>query len=186
MQRITDLELLNKITKGDETAFSEIFDRYKLPVFNFILRLINHPSDAEDILQEVFLAVWQGSHRFLEKSTVKTWIFRIAYHKAITSLRKNQKPYRQHFNIENYHLMSNESAPEQKMIDQWQEKEIRAAINKLSANHRSVIELAFINNFSYQEIAQIMDCPEGTVKSRMSYALRYLKSSISSGNQFQF
>jgi len=174
----TDTELVQKISSGDETAFSELYSRYNLPVYNFILRLIHQAHAAEDILQEVFLAVWQGSKKFLGKSTVKTWVFRIAYNQTISWIRKNKKTFRQHQNIDELPIIQDETSPENSLIKLWQTAQIRSAIERLSYNHRSVIELTFIHGFSYQEIADIMKCPVGTVKSRMSYALRYLKTDI--------
>jgi len=175
---VTDLELIQKIAMGDEVAFSELYKRYNLPVYNFILRLILRKDAAEDVLQEVFIAVWQGSNRFQSKSAVKTWLFRIAYHKSISWLRKD-KIRRQSLNIDELSIFSDKPSPEGSLIEHWQEAQIKSAVAHLSHNHRSVIELTFVHGFSYKEIANIMKCPVGTVKSRMNYALRYLKTNLS-------
>jgi RNA polymerase sigma-70 factor (ECF subfamily) len=174
----TDLELLKKIAIGDEVAFSELYSRYNLSLYNFILRMILQKDIAEDILQDVFFSVWQGSNRFQSKSTVKTWLFRIAYYKSISWLRKNKK-HRQSLNVDELSIVSNKLSPEGSLIEHWQEAQIKSAIAQLSYNHRSVIELTFVHGFSYKEIANIMKCPVGTVKSRMNYALRYLKTYLS-------
>ena len=181
----SDPELLKKIANRDETAFNELYSRYHLPVFNFILRLILQKDAAEDILQEVFLAVWQGSNRFQSKSSVKTWLFRIAYHKSISWLRKD-KNLRQSLNIDELSIFSDKPSPEGSLINHWQETQIKSAIAQLSHNHRSVIELTFVHGFSYKEIANIMKCPVGTVKSRMNYALRYLKTNLSINSLDEF
>jgi RNA polymerase sigma-70 factor (ECF subfamily) len=181
----TDLEIVKKIAIGDEVAFSKLYSRYNLPVFNFILRLIGKKDAAEDVLQEVFIAVWQGSNRFQSKSAVKTWLFKIAYHKSISWLRKEKK-LRLSLNIDELSILSDKPSPEGSMIDHWQEAQIKTAIAKLSHNHRSVIELTFVHGFSYKEIAKIMKCPIGTVKSRMNYALRYLKTDLSGISSDEF
>jgi RNA polymerase sigma-70 factor (ECF subfamily) len=185
MKSETDLELVKKIAIGDEDAFSQLYSRYNLPVYNFILRLILRKDAAEDVLQEVFLAVWQGSNRFQSRSAVKTWLFRIAYHKSISWLRKDQKR-RQSVNVDELSIFSDKPSPESTLIEHWQEAQIKSAITQLSHNHRSVIELTFVHGFSYKQIATIMKCPVGTVKSRMNYALRYLKTylTINSSNEF--
>ena len=182
----TDLELVQKISSGDEIAFNDLYTRYKLQVYNFIFRLTNQQDVAEDILQEVFLAVWQGSSRFLSKSTVKTWLFRIAYNQSISWLRKYRKSFQLQQSIDELPIISDELSPEGSLIEHWQEAQIKSAIARLSHNHRSVIELTFVHGFSYHEIAKIMNCPVGTVKSRMNYALRYIKSDylIKSPNEF--
>ena len=100
----TDIELIQKIAAGDEAAFSELYSRYNQPVYNFILRLLHQTPAAEDLLQDVFLAVWQGASQFRGKSTVKTWVFRIAYYQAISWLRKNKKADQIHRDIDDYHI----------------------------------------------------------------------------------
>jgi len=186
IQLLEDYELIQRISKGDEFAFNEIYSRYHQPVFNFILRITHQSTSGEDLLQEVFLAIWQGSKKFLGKSTVKTWIFRIAYHKTVSWLRKFNKTYMQHLNIDELPVISADPSPEGTLIEQWQESQIRSAIERLSYNHRSVIELTFVHGFSYHEISEVMKCPVGTVKSRMSYALNYLHTDISRRNKNEF
>ncbi|MFN2126301.1 MAG: RNA polymerase sigma factor, partial [Anaerolineales bacterium] len=154
----TDLEIVKKIAIGDEVAFSKLYSRYNLPVFNFILRLIGKKDAAEDVLQEVFIAVWQGSNRFQSKSAVKTWLFKIAYHKSISWLRKEKK-LRQSLNIDELAIFSDKLSPEGSLIEYWQESRIKSASAQLSHNHRFVIELTFVRGFSYKEIANIMKCP---------------------------
>jgi RNA polymerase sigma-70 factor (ECF subfamily) len=185
-QSRSDLKLIKDISAGDETAFSEFYSRYNKQVYNYILRLIHQTTAAEDVLQEVFIAIWQGSSRFEQKSTVKTWVFRIAYHQSISWLRKNKKLLRQNQNIDEIPAISIDPSPENSLIMQWQETQIRSALERLSPNHRSVIELTFVQGFSYQEIAEIMRCPIGTVKSRMSYALKYIKSDLLTNQNTEF
>ncbi len=182
----TDLELVQNISTGDEIAFNELYSRYNLPVYNFLIQLIHQTHAAEDLLQEVFLAVWQGSNKFRGKSTVKTWVFRIAYNQAISWIRKNKKKGWQHQNIDELSVIIDETSPERALIELWQAAEIKSAIEQLSHKHRSVIELTFVHGFSYQEIADIMKCPVGTVKSRMSYALRYLKTDVETKHKNDF
>ena len=117
---------------------------------------------------------------------MKTWVFRIAYNQTISWIRKNKKAFRQHQNIDELPIIQDEISPENSLIELWQTAQIRSAIGRLSYNHRSVIELTFIHGFSYQEIADIMKCPVGTVKSRMSYALRYLKTDIDTKHKNDF
>jgi RNA polymerase sigma-70 factor (ECF subfamily) len=177
-ESLTDLELLQKISTGDDVAFSQLYSRYNQSVYNFILRLTHQSPAAEDLLQDVFLAIWQGASRFRGKSTVKTWVFRIAYYQTISWLRKNKKNLQLHQNIDDFSITSDESPPESILIEQWRGVQVQSAIEKLSHKHRSVIELTFVHHFTYREIAEIMKCPVGTVKSRMSYALRYLKTEL--------
>lgn len=173
---IPDNELLRRSSNGDADSFGEFYDRYSTPIFNYILRLTHEKSAAEELLQEVFLAAWQGSKRFRGNSSVKTWIFRIAHNQAVSWLRKNRKdqqPIITESEIPDS-ITGGGASPEEFSFQNWQADQIFQALDQLSENHRAVIELTFIHEFTQKEIAQIMKCPTGTVKSRMSHALRRL------------
>jgi RNA polymerase sigma-70 factor (ECF subfamily) len=125
---------------------------------------------AEEILQEVFLAVWQGAPRFREEAKVKTWLLRIAHHQAVSWLRRSRNTL-----WSNDELEADEHEPiEEHLARSWQVDRVRTALAQLTPNHRAVVELTFVQGLSYAEIADVMSCPIGTVKSRMSYALRRL------------
>src|SRR5512136_3468781 len=86
----TDAELLRQVAAGNEVAFAELYDLYAPSVYNYLLRLVNESAVAEEILQEVFLAIWQSAHRFREEAKVKTWLLRIALHQAVSWLRRTR------------------------------------------------------------------------------------------------
>jgi RNA polymerase sigma-70 factor (ECF subfamily) len=171
----TDIELLRQVAAGDDAAFAELYDLYAPPVYNYLLRLINEPAVAEEILQEVFLVMWQSAHRFRAEAKVKTWLLRIAHHQAVSWLRRTRVVLWPHDEVE----IEGPDHIEDYMARRWQLTQIRAALAKLSPNHRAVIELTFVQGLSYAEIAEVMNCPIGTVKSRMSYALRHLNTLLS-------
>jgi RNA polymerase sigma-70 factor (ECF subfamily) len=171
----TDTQLLRQVAAGDEAAFAELYDLYAPAIYNYLLRLVNEPAVAEEILQEVFLVMWQSAHRFREEAKVKTWLLRIAHHQAVSWLRRAHAA-----------LWSNEELEadehdhiEEHLARSWQIDQIRAVLAQLTPNHRAVIELTFVQGLSYAEIAGVMNCPIGTVKSRMSYALHRLNSLLS-------
>ncbi len=170
-----DVELLRLVAAGNESAFAELYDQYAPPVYNYLLRLINEPAVAEEILQEVFLVMWQSAHRFREEAKVKTWLLRIAHHQAVSWLRRTRvqlQPQDEFEADDSEHI-------EEHLAQRWQIDQVRAALAKLSPNHRAVIELVFVHGLSYAEISEVMSCPVGTVKSRMSYALRNLNTLLS-------
>jgi len=176
LSNLDDQELLLRISAGNEEAFKELYTRYHLPIFNYILRLVHQVQAAEDILQDVFLAIWQSANRFRGHSSVKTWMFRIAHNQAVSWLRRRKNSDQVIDNIENFSLLSKDLPPEEKLLQEWQSNRVQSALEKLSPNHRSVVELTFVHGFAYREIAEIMRCPVGTVKSRMSYALKNLSA----------
>ena len=168
----TDIELLRQVASGDEAAFAELYDQYAPPVYNYLLRLINEPAVAEEILQEVFLVMWQSAHRFRAEARVKTWLLRIAHHQAVSWLRRTRAVLWPNDELE----ADGDDRVEDHLAHRWQIDQVRAALAQLSPNHRAVIELTFVQGLSYAEIAAVMNCPVGTVKSRMSYALRHLNT----------
>ncbi len=165
------IDLLRQIAAGDDRAFDELYQLYAPVVYTYLLRLVNETSVAEELLQEVFLAVWRGADRFRAEATVKTWLLRIAHHQAVSWLRR----HRQVSSLdEAAEVAAEDDHFDERLVRAWQADRVRAALAQLSPKHRAVIELAFGQDLPYQEIAQIVDCPIGTVKSRMSYALRHL------------
>jgi RNA polymerase sigma-70 factor (ECF subfamily) len=162
--------LIRQVANGDEQAFAELYQAHGRAVYNYLLRLVNEPAVAEELLQEVFLAMWQGARNFREQARVKTWLLRIAHHQAVSWLRRHHAQM---------WLDDAAEVPVDDLLDDrlqqgWQADQLRRALAQLSAKHRAVIELAFVHELSYAEIADVMRCPIGTVKSRMSYALRHL------------
>ncbi len=168
-----DLSLIERTATGDEAAFFQLYQRHHLPLFNYLLRLVQEAPVAEDLLQEAFLAVWRGAGKFRGQSKVKTWIFRIGHNQAVSWLRK-LRPAEQ----DPVFIPEEDPLPEAQAHETWRAEQVWRAMERLSSTHRAVVELAYMQSFSYPEIAQILDCPVGTVKSRMSYALRYLGAAL--------
>ena len=168
--RISDALLVDLIAKKNEPALGELYDRYALGLFNYLRRLVKNQEAAEDLLQETYLAIWQGASSFKGRSAVKTWLFRIAHNLAMSWLRKKYR-----LNEETAgQIEAIDDDPEYLAVESWQTEQLQVAIDELSTKHRAVIELAFVQGLSYSEIAKVIDRPIGTVKSRISYALRHL------------
>jgi RNA polymerase sigma-70 factor (ECF subfamily) len=165
-----EIELVQRVAAGDEKAFDQLYQKFSPAVFNYLLRLVNEQPAAEDILQEVFVAVWQSAGKFRAQSQVKTWIFRIAHHQAVSWLRR----MRHDLPDEKLEQVAAGFTPEQEFFKGWETTDIFALLDQLTPKHRAVVELAFVHELSYQEIAEVLECPVGTVKSRMSYALKRL------------
>jgi RNA polymerase sigma-70 factor (ECF subfamily) len=167
----SDQVLMEAISRGDQNAFADLYKRYQQQIFCYLLRILQDNAGAEDVLQEVFLAVWQGSGKFKHRSSVKTWIYRIAYKRSISWLRK----YKRKSNpIPLAEVIDTGAGPEETAMSAIQHAQLKSAMAGLPPKHRAVLELAFAQDMSYPEIAEVLNCPIGTVKSRMSYALRNL------------
>ena len=141
-----DHQLLRQVASGDEGAFDELYVLYGPIVYNFLLRLINEAPVAEELLQEVFLAAWQGADRFRAEATVKTWLLRIAHHQAVSWLRRHHQVSPLDDAVE---VTADEDHIDERLARAWQADRVRAALSELSPKHRAVIELAFVHDLSY-------------------------------------
>lgn len=170
----SDQHLLLSVARGDVDAFDELYQRYESGLYDYILSLVQEPAVAEDLLQEVFFSVWNGAHRFRGLSQVKTWLFHIAHNQAVSWLRTCRKAAA----LEELDEVDLQEDPEAQVMEAWRNRRMRQALDKLSPEHRAVVELAFFQQLSYREIAEVVGCPVGTVKSRMSFARRYLNVAL--------
>jgi RNA polymerase sigma-70 factor, ECF subfamily len=179
----SDLTLIHKIAAKEENALEELYRRYNLSLFNYVLRLVHDQYFAEDILQEVFLGVWNGAGRFEGRSKVNTWLFRIAHFQTANWLRNQKNIYLDVSNtpLENIQDIDAKT-PESLAFESWGFHQVQIALNQLSHSHREVIELSFTYGFSNREIAGILNCPIGTVKSRIHTALRKLNGILHLGS----
>ena len=179
-----DIEIVEKVLKGDIEAFSELIDKYEKMVYNLAYRVFNNTSDAEDITQEVFIKVYKNIYKCEGKQSIKTWIYTVAYNTCIDEIRKRKgknnisldmdlEGEEDNFSLE---IASNEPTPENVLIQKEGLLEIEQAINSLNEINKSLIFLRDIKGFSYNEISEIMGLNIGTVKSRLNRARNALKN----------
>lgn len=173
-----DAYLVRQVAQGNGDALEELYRRYSAMLFNFLCSLVGDPAVAEDVLQEVFIAVWKGSGSFRSAASVKTWLFNIAYKRAVSWLRR-----RRDLPIDSVVAGLVEQGVETTALQNLQIRAVQRALMDLSPQHRAVIELALFFDCAYAEIAEILGCPVGTVKSRMSYARQHLQSLLLAGGQ---
>lgn len=171
-----DALLISRIRARDIAAFEELYRTYRTRLSRFLLKLIHRPTLVEDVLNETFIVVWDRAHTFNGASKVSTWIFAIAYRKAMKALRSNDEAIEDHAADQRVSL---EPTPEDEFGRQRAQVLLRRAIGELSAEHRAVVEFTYFHEMSYREIAEIMGCPVDTVKTRMFHARRHLRRRLS-------
>ncbi len=177
-----EIAWVRQIAQGDERAFEQLFRCYAPRIFRFAIGYLNDPSQAEEVVQETMIAVWKSAKNFKEQSQVSSWVLGIARNKALDQARARQRD--SEFLREKLDQRTSPRAtPEQIAQRETQIERVRTALEKLSPEHREVLMLAFYNDLSYSEIAQILGCPEGTVKSRVYYAKEQLKKILSVGGE---
>ena len=169
-----DKLLVQRFQKGDAQAFTELVVRYQKPVFQAAFWVLRNGEDASDIAQNVFLKAAQHIDDYDPRYKFFSWIYRIAINEALNMQRQR---HREEALDEDFDAPAPDSANPQWQLDAAQrERALRGAVMKLSADHRAVITLRHFQECSYQEMAQMLDVDEGTVKSRLFEARQRLRT----------
>ena len=172
-QNKLELALLSRIATRDAQAMHELYHLYHRRLARFLMRLTSRYDLAEEIINDTFWVIWQHAADFRGASQLSTWIFGIAYRRALKTLKRVRPDF----------AAEADEAPEQ-TEEPWQQAELRewlgVALAKLPHEQRMVLELAYNIGHSCEEIAVIMQCPVNTVKTRMFHARRKLKVLLAS------
>jgi RNA polymerase sigma-70 factor (ECF subfamily) len=171
-QATSDEVLIGRIAKGDRLAMQVLFARHHVRVYRFVLRLVGNPSVAEDLISEVFLDVWRQADRFEGRSAVSTWMLAIARFKALSALRKRPDEELDEETAEAIEDTSDN--PEVALEKKDKSAVLRQCLEKLSPEHKEIIDLVYYHEKSVEEVAEIVGIPENTVKTRMFYARKKL------------
>ncbi len=180
--------LLERAKAGDIAAFEQLIESYQKKIFNIALRMLGNYDDAGDLSQEVLIRIYKSIGSFKEQSSFSTWIYRITTNVCLDEIRKrkNRKiiSLDEEIRLEDGEMKrqieSEEPSPEETAEAKDLKKIVNDAIGKLSEEHRIVIVLRDLQGLSYEEIAEVLKCPEGTVKSRINRGRQALKNILAS------
>ncbi|MCX5633012.1 MAG: sigma-70 family RNA polymerase sigma factor [Phycisphaerae bacterium] len=190
-------ELLNRYVAGDKEAFREIVKRYKDPLYAFLRRFLNQQELAEEAFQETFLQLYRSRHSFEKDRPLRPWLFTIAANKARDVLRKQKReetvsistiaePAESSIDDVVNSLTSYEITPYDEAEKTERAEKVRQIISTMPENLREILILAYFEQFSYKQMADILSIPIGTVKSRLHTAIVFFtkkwKSITSDGN----
>lgn len=173
--RLADAALLKRVAQGDTLALAQLRQQYHPRLSSYIRRRVGDAHLAEEVEQDLWLAVWQQAGGFRGESRLSTWLLRIAHHKAMGALRRRwPEP------MEQMPELSADPAhgPEAHLERIEQRMALRRAMATLSPIHRATLDLVFGQGLSLQETADVMEVPLGTVKSRLSYARKYMAKAL--------
>ena len=171
-QGASDEDLVQRIAGGDNLAMRALYGRHHLRAFRFLQHLLRDEALAEDALSDVFLDVWRQAGKFEGRSSVSTWLLSIARNKAWTSLRKRRESALEEGMAE---AMEDEGDdPEVQVQKSDKGAAIRACMEKLTPEHREVLDLVYYHESSVEEVAMIISIPENTVKTRLFHARKKL------------
>lgn len=162
----TEAELISRAQAGDREAFGEIVRHYRQGMIDVVYRMCGDPCLAEDAAQTAFIHAWQRLHTYKPQAALRNWLYRIAVNAALDMLRR-EKPAA---DIEKLPLASAEDRPEAVFEKRERQEQVRQAVLNLPEASRAVLVLREYEGLSYQEIAETLEIPAGTVMSRLSYA----------------
>lgn len=171
-----DLQTMQRIAAGDRQALAELYTRHGRLLFRYLLQLTPDYGLAEELLQDTLVAVWKSARTFEGRSAVTTWLIGIARRQAHNTLRRRGLPLADAAALET--LPAGAPAPEDFALAGAARERLAAALTRLAPAHREVLVLAFVEDFSYAEIAGALDIPLGTVKSRLNHAKRALRARL--------
>ncbi len=182
-----DIGIVRAVQEGDVAAFDQLILKYRERLFGVIYNMTSNREDASDLTQDAFIKAFQSINRFQGQSSFFTWLYRIGINSTLTHLRKNR--LRTFFSLEKVDeedrqsaevidaLTDKSGADRDVFVHELQEK-LNEAMQKLSIKHRTVVTLFEIDGLSHQEIAEVMNCSVGTVRSRLHYAKQLLQAEL--------
>ncbi|MBN2274507.1 MAG: sigma-70 family RNA polymerase sigma factor [Bacteroidales bacterium] len=175
-----DFFLVQRATSGDQKAFAELMDRYRDAIYYMLLRMVNNASDAEDLTIEAFGKAFKNITQYAPNYAFSTWLFKIATNNCIDFIRKKKANHvsLDHNNEEHEKASMDIQAPvmdpEENLINEQKIKLMRSVVSKLKPRYRKLIELRYFNELSYEEIAEELELPIGTVKAQLFRARELL------------
>lgn len=169
-----DADLIARVCKGDVEAFNHLVSRWEKRVFNYLLRLTGNPDDSLDLSQDVFLKAYQNIRKLDDAGRFGPWLFRIAHNEAYSQFRKRRP----------------EVAPEETFFERQiapgmaadMTLAVASALDRLTPDQREAVVLKVYEGFKFDEMAEILECPVSTVKSRLYTALDLLKTELAPAN----
>lgn len=181
MRSWDDRRLIGESLKGRQAAYTELVKRHQDRLFNTVLRLLDNAEDAQDVVQEAFFSAYQSLGSFKGDALFFTWLYRIAVNAAISMKRRKKVWVSLDIGSQNELAMepvdrSAECQPGDSLERQEEEEVLQSALNRMSPEHRSVIVLKDIEDMRYEDIAEILQVPVGTVRSRLHRARLELRA----------
>lgn len=174
-----DREVVKRIACGDRQALSELYTRYQRPLFNYLLQLTPDRGLAEELLQDTLVATWRSAGSYAGRSSVLTWLIGIAHRQAHNMLRQRKLSLVDMSELAE--LAATELEPEEFTLASIARDELIAAFKQLAPVHRAVLVLVLVEGLSYEEAADALKVPIGTIKSRLCHAKRMLRTILMTG-----
>lgn len=174
-----DGRLILRLRQGDMEALGELYEQYKVKIYRTVLAITRDQGAAEDILQETFLRLFTYADRIYTNVPVGPWLYRVAVNLSHAWLKKRQRRMRIFDDVLDRLTAPLHLLPDRMVERQETQEVVQQAIAKLPIAHRTVVVLFYLEGLSLREIAEVLEIPEGTVKSRLHYARESLRGLLS-------
>jgi RNA polymerase sigma-70 factor, ECF subfamily len=178
VEGIGDAECVTRVQRGDADSFEVLVRRHQKATFNLIYRLLGDHEEAAEVTQEVFLSAFKSIHQFRGDANFSTWLYRIAFNHASTRRKSLQLAQQRHVPLDGTELIGDGNAfadPEKTAQKREAQQWVQSALNSLHKDDAAIIILRDLQDTPYEEVAQMLEIPVGTVKSRLHRARRALK-----------
>jgi len=178
VEGIGDAECVKRVQRGDADSFEVLVRRHQKATFNLVYRLLGDYEEAAEVAQEVFLSAFKSIHQFRGDANFSTWLYRIAFNHASTRRKNLQLAHQRHVPLDGTELIGDGDAfadPEKTAQDRETQQRVQRALNSLPKDDAAIIILRDLQDAPYEEVAQMLEIPVGTVKSRLHRARRALK-----------
>jgi len=168
-----DYDLVLRAIDGDQKAYAELLGRYRDAIYFMLLKMVNNPSDAEDLTIEAFGKAFKSIRQYAPNFAFSTWLFKIATNNCIDFMRKKKstplsfETQSDEHEDPSHQIQCDEMDPEENLINQQEIKMMQDLVSKLKPRYRKLIELRYFKEYSYDEIAQELSLPIGTVKAQL-------------------
>jgi len=177
--------LIKRAIDGDESAYKQLLENYRGAIYNLIYRMVHNREETEDLVQEAFMKAFKALPTFNEEYAFSTWLYKIAVNNCIDHMRKKRlktfslnKPLQSKDGELDREFPDTSMSPDKDILSDEKSRLIEAAIQELPENYKTAIILRHAEEKSYEEIAQILDIPLGTVKARIFRAREMLKKKL--------
>lgn len=178
MPQVTDSELVRQLQRGDLDALGALYDRHHRRVFHTALGITNDKDAASDLLQDVFLRIHRFAGNIDPERPLEPWLYRVTANLSYTWIKKQKRWYRYLLEFGEWFSRDLRPGPQRQVEMDEEATRVREAVASLPASQRVVVVLFYLNDLAVEDIAEILEIPQGTVKSRLYYARNTLRKRL--------